>query len=194
MGGFGSGRKGSKRLTTHMLSMDIRTLARRGLLNPGYFSLTWKRSDGQETGNIGIKAETDRLHLSYKYRHPEEEWLPIEAVVEFDWTPCHFGGRRPWFRCPSCGRQCAIIYGGKYFSCRSCHNLAFPSENENPIDRLYRKAWKLREILEAPRDLTRPILHKPRGMHWLTFERLTNKAHELEMQIFSEMDRHPGLF
>ena len=30
----------------------------------------------------------------------ETEWKSTEQRVPILWTACHFGGRRPWFRCP----------------------------------------------------------------------------------------------
>ncbi len=188
MGGYGSGRNGYKVLTSRKMSLDIRTLKRKGYLNPGmHFSWYWKMNNGQEAGSINICTGNDGLSLNYKLRNNEGGWQTIETLVELDWTSCHFGSRRPWFLCPRCSKRVAILYGGKYFNCRNCHCLAYPSENESQTDRLYRKVWKLREQLNAPINMTRPILFKPKGMHWSTFIRLTDKAHQLESQIYSEI-------
>jgi hypothetical protein len=42
-----------------------------------------------------------------------------------EWTFCNFGGERPWWTCPHCGRRCAIVYarGPWPFMCRLCANL-----------------------------------------------------------------------
>ena len=59
MGGIGSGRKRFRSLTTEKLQLDVRSLQRRGYLEPGnYFTLTWT-CDGQEIG--GVKFRTYSL-------------------------------------------------------------------------------------------------------------------------------------
>ena len=194
MGEYGSGRSGFKGLTARKLALDIRTLKRKDRLVPGQtFSWSWKRSDGQDAGNINISTGNDILNLSYRYKYGEDEWKTLEMSIEIDWTRCNFGGKRPWFLCPRCGIRVAILYGGKYFYCRICHNLAYPSENETQIDRLFRKARKLRERLEATSDMTLPINFKPKGMHWDTFVRLLGESQHIEMQIYNEMDRQLGI-
>ena len=54
--------------------------------------------------------------------------------VALDWTPCPFGGARPWFRCPlvvdgePCRHRVRILYrpwGARYFGCRHCHHLTY---------------------------------------------------------------------
>ena len=47
----------------------------------------------------------------------------------FTSTPCHFGGERLWFQCPTpgCHRRAAKLYlGARVFACRRCYNLAYP--------------------------------------------------------------------
>jgi hypothetical protein len=60
----------------------------------------------------------------------------IAYGVRLEWTPCHFGGLRPWWRCPlvtngvACRRRCRILYrpyGSRYFGCRHCHRLSYRS-------------------------------------------------------------------
>jgi len=51
-------------------------------------------------------------------------------LVPLDWTRPHFGGRRPWLRCPAqgCGRRVRILYrplGAPVFACRRCHGLTY---------------------------------------------------------------------
>ena len=64
-------------------------------------------------------------------------------------TPCRFGGRRFWFKCPfvcdgqACGRRVGRVYlprGEKIFGCRICHNLIHRSAREHDArqDRLLR--------------------------------------------------------
>ena len=49
--------------------------------------------------------------------------------IRLEWTPCTFGGSRPWFLCPGCGRRVAILYGpGLPLECRVCRGLGYASQ------------------------------------------------------------------
>lgn len=59
--------------------------------------------------NISIHMEgAERLRLSYRVAGEPREY---RAAIE--WTPCHLGGERPWFLCPSCGRRMAKLSIGE---------------------------------------------------------------------------------
>src|SRR5262249_27391801 len=121
---------GSGRLTCEACkSIDVRRWHREGRLTAGrYFSWQGIR-DGEPSGPIIVRFESDTVVLKYRWRpYGETEWSPIEQRVPIDWTPCHFGGRRPWFVCSGysggryCGRQVAKLYApGKLFACRRCY-------------------------------------------------------------------------
>ncbi len=52
--------------------------------------------------------------------------------IHLEWTPCAFGGSRPWFLCPGegCGRRVAILYGPTFpLLCRLCRDLAYASQS-----------------------------------------------------------------
>ena len=104
------------------------------------------------------------------------KWNPVNMFIKLDWTPCHFGGYRPWFLCPRCGRRAAILYAGQYFYCRVCRDLAYPSENEGRLDRLYRQANKIRRRLNCEPGALNPINIPPKGMHEKTFDRLRSRV------------------
>ena len=139
----------------------------------------FRSSRGEQTGSICYRMEADRMVLNYRHKPPGGEWEPVEQVISFDRTPCNYGGRRTWFRCPRCGKRVAVLYGaGKYFFCRHCYDLTYASQQEGRVDRLMRKAWKIRERLGASMDLTESILFKPKGMHQRTFDRLRKEAEQ----------------
>ncbi len=181
MGGSGSGRgyQGGKATTNDMRTLDVRRLQRDGLLTPGRaFGWQWTRN-GEDVASIQMRTEVDRVMLSYRSRNNGGEWQPMEYPVYLEWTPCHLGGRRAWFRCPvsGCGRHVAILYGGTIFACRHCYRLAYASQREAEDDRARRQAEKIRRRLGWPAGIPNPDRGKPKGMHWRTFERLT-AAHE----------------
>ncbi|QKS29134.1 MAG: hypothetical protein FAZ92_00473 [Accumulibacter sp.] len=177
MGGSGSGRgyQGGKATTNDMRTLDVRRLQRDGLLQPGRaFGWQWT-GNGEEVASIQIRTEVDRVMLSYRSRNNGGEWQPMEYPVYLEWTPCHLGSRRAWFRCPAtgCGRRVAILYGGSIFACRHCYRLVYASQREAEDDRARRRAEKIRRRLGWPAGIANRDGGKPKGMHWRTFERLT---------------------
>jgi len=110
--------------------------------------------------------------------------------VGLEWTPCNFGGERPWFVCPGvrCGRRVAILYGpGKYFLCRHCYDLRYESQREDKKDRALRRAQKITQRLGGSANMTEPFPEKPKGMHHDTYMRLCWKHHEAEMEYLAGM-------
>jgi hypothetical protein len=153
--------------------LDIRYMKQHGLIRLGSIgSLSWFRGD-QQTGSIGFRVKLDCLVLDYRYRSVGGDWEPVQETIWLDWTACHYGGQRPWFRCPWCFRRVAVLCGyGKRFLCRHCYRLPYASQQETYQDRMMQKARKIRERVGASMNLFEPIWQKPKGMHWTTFERL----------------------
>jgi hypothetical protein len=103
------------------------------------------------------------------------------------WTPCRYGGQRPWFIYPGvvngrvCGRRVAILYGaGRYFLCRHCYDLTYESQREDLPTRLISKAQKIRQRLGGTASLVDPFPQKPKGMHWRTYSWLYGKVRTVE--------------
>ena len=115
MGGSGSGRRWqpfANDTTDDYRTLDVRRWQRDGLLTPGRsFNWQWLRN-GETIASIWVRAEADRVTLIYRSQRGNEDWKDQNYPVWLDWTPCHFGGERPWFRCPAmgCGRRVAILY------------------------------------------------------------------------------------
>ncbi len=188
MGGMGSGRHwywGARDTTGDYRAIDVRRWQRDGLLAPHQaFGWEWSR-DGEVVASIRARTEPGRVILTYRHRSGGEEWKDESYPVQLDWTPCNFGGKRPWFLCPAqgCGRRVAILYGGGIFACRHCHQLAYPSQRETYDDRAARRADKIRERLDWEQGILNPKgWKKPKGMHWNTFDRL-NKEHDAFVAI-----------
>ncbi len=111
--------------------LDVRYLYRNGLLNPGLHSIGWS-CGGESAGSIMFRAEDHALTLIYRFRRSGQEGEDVNQKVILDWTPCNYGGRRPWFICGNCGRRVAVVYaGGKYFACRHCYDLTYTSCQES---------------------------------------------------------------
>jgi hypothetical protein len=91
-------------------------------------------------GCRSIKVETQRHSVTLKYqsRSYGEDWSDVEQRVAITWTPCRFGGERPWFVCSVaangvyCGRRVTKLYGAeRLFACRHCYRLAYASQQES---------------------------------------------------------------
>jgi hypothetical protein len=75
MGGFGSGRPrgaGRGRVEAHH-ALDADRLHRAGCLRAGWAG-GWQWDDGEQGASVGLRAEPDRLHLSYSVRVGDGEW------------------------------------------------------------------------------------------------------------------------
>jgi Zn-finger protein len=141
MGGFGSGRHGGGPTVEWCYGLDVLSLHREGAMTACPRGLWVRRTN--EPGR----------------------WL---EGVRLEWTPCTYGGQRPWFVCPrpECGRRCAVLYGERVFECRQCCGLTYESQRETRLARTLRKVNKARSRLGADGL-------KPPRMHWRTFHRLT---------------------
>ena len=116
MGGYGSGRRRIevKQTTSEYLQLDVRAMNRQGALKPGrFFQWAWSRN-GQVVASLPVLADHDRLVLETTGSSGAAPSEKGEYAVAIQWTPCHYGGSRPWFICPAkdCGRRVAILYSG----------------------------------------------------------------------------------
>lgn len=177
MGGIGSGRRrhfGTKNTTEESRPLDIRRLQRGGVLMPGRrFEWQWTIS-GKPVADIQVRVEIERVVLVYRYRRRgESEWQDVEAPVRIDRTPCRYGGTRPWWLCPSCGRRVAVLYAnGRLYACRLCCKLAYSCQRETADDRAARRANSIRRRLGWKPGILNGSEGKPKGMRAKTFARL----------------------
>ena len=127
MGGFDStrwNRVSTKDTVERYHSIDINRLNREGCLQPRYRgSWQWMR-DGERVAWIELRREDDRLHLSYRAGPQGGDGRAVEQSTSIVWTPCRFGGTRPYFICPgmangiACSRRVTKLYGAaRYFLC-----------------------------------------------------------------------------
>lgn len=188
MGGSGSGNhwRWDKRDTVEeTIGLDVRYLARNGMLRPGRHSIHWSRGD-RPSGSIGLWV-TDAgpmpgaITLEYRERRAGGEWRDVSEGIALEWTDCHYGGSRPWLICPACGGRVAILYGGGVgFACRKCWRLVYQSQRETAGGRGLGKAQAIRRRLGGSANMTLPFPPKPPRMHWRTYWRLRREADAAE--------------
>ncbi len=120
-------------------------------------------------GKKGLRLEAQSLELvTFRYAISSRSRQAVRVVchVALEWLPCRFGGQRPYFVCPRCGKRATVVrltWHG--VACRRCIGAGYLSQSLSRIDRLQRKAAKAKAKL--PRDG-----RKPKWMHWNTFDRL----------------------
>ena len=194
MGGRNSGRSGGKTCTDDMRSLDVRRLQSEGLLIDGYsFHRIWTHQ-GREVGRILINVLDDHVQLCYRQSWRGGPWTDCVNTVTLDWSACHFGGRRPWWLCPACGRRVALIYSGHgRYACRNCFQLAYRSQRETEEDLAARRANRVRDRLGWPRGILNSQGGRPKGMHLTTYYRLVDQHNRHSMQAFAGMARSLGL-
>jgi len=158
----GAGRPGWHVRAEHCLRLNIQDLARRKLLNGGVFTWQWtNNSTGALVGAISMATGPDSARLMYSHAD-----APINHVVRIVKTRCNYGGSRPWFMCPRCDRRVGVLFlRAGHFMCRHCGRIAYSSQSEDQIGRMWRRQSKLERRLGE--SWTRP-----KGMHVATHNKI----------------------
>jgi hypothetical protein len=159
---YRAGRPAASAKAEQALRLDVRDLAARGLLNGASFTWRWWDSfTGELVGGISVQTAPALMRLNFTSDGKAKlQTVPILR------TACHLGGARSWLACPRCAKRVAVIYLRRgLFMCRDCSGVAYASQSESNLGRIWRRQRKLEAQLG-------PDQSRPRGMHWSTFERL----------------------
>lgn len=197
MGGRGSGRPAGyagRSTTEDSLPLDVRRLQRSGALAPGRNSSWQWTVNNRVRASIQIRADAWQVELSYTYTAHQRPAEVIHQAVMLETTPCTLGGHRSWFRCPTCARRVAVIYGvGRLFACRTCKSLPYASQRETDDDRAARRADRIRKQLGWMPGILNEPGGKPKGMHWRTFRRLVAEHDTWMTAALAGLGRRLGL-
>ena len=142
---------------------------------------------GPTQGSIRVLLRHGRAELSYR-----KDGTHYRCMIDFTSTPCHFGGERSWFQCPTsgCFRRAAKLYlGARGFACRTCYDLAYQSQCYGQDDRYVAQAAKIRRALGGPEGILDDFPDRPKGMHWRTYERFYRRCEAYERPVFATMKR-----
>jgi hypothetical protein len=162
---YGAGRPGRKPKSDQLRHLDVRRLQRENLLADGlYYGWNWMDDDGTVTSSVSISTHDHGLTVSYRAGGTD-----VAQRVGLASTTCNYGGARPWFSCPHCGRRVALLYLSTQVACRQCFQLSYRSQSEAEGDRAARKQWKIDARLESGKRITAR-----------TRERLTDEMSRLE--------------
>jgi hypothetical protein len=139
-------------------NLSIYELRRSRMLSGHTSGMTRWRSthSGKETAihlTVDVSGEP-YAKFTYTVTDRKGSKTDYDYKVNLVTTPCHFGGVRYWFACPSCGRRAGALYlvpGDVYFRCRQCNNLSYQSRNLSGIGlfgETYRQVEKLRSEIK----------------------------------------------
>jgi hypothetical protein len=172
-------------------AIDVMSLERGGYLAGSRLgSLQWASRDSS-TASVLLTGGRGAVRLDYRVRSRGEDWQPVSQVIPVHWTPCRFGGERPWFICDVssngvyCGRRVAKLYGGgRLFACRRCYRLGYAVQRGGPADRAHHHLACLhRKLGAAYADPSAPTPPKPKWMRWRTFSRITQRIEAANEQL-----------
>jgi hypothetical protein len=173
---YGAGRPGHKAQSGQLLSLDVRDLARRGYVNTdGQTAWRWSRG-GEPAGSISIAVQA-RAALTLIYTATSQGQARDYAErVALVYTPCHFGQSRPWLLCPRCGHRVAKLYlRSARFACRCCQRVAYASQSQDALDRLWGRQHKMEAKLGE-------YWQRPKGMRQRTYDRLIGELSDCEQR------------
>lgn len=180
MGGSGSGRNRWRNRgdIEDTIRLDVRLFQQKRLLQPGTgYIWKWTRGD-QPAGSLESVTKHDRVVLIFRAKRSGGQWRDVRQSVSLTWTACRYGGERPWFVCPDCGRRAAILAAcDALFLCRQCYKLTYRSQNVTPLDRAHRQVAKIEKRLGDP------VWRKPKRMHQVTFQRLLRQLQDRERKV-----------
>lgn len=176
--------------------LSITSLKRDNCLAVGRrFNWIWSRR-GEKVASINIAVEERHaIRLTYQSSRRGADAVQHDYRVEIDWTACHLGGERPWFRCPDCSRRVLDLYGGARYTCRHCRQLNYQCQQASKRDRALDRSWELRRKLGCDTgmfDLPAEYIQRPKGMHRRTFSRHIKKLTAIEIQAEAVMDEVLG--
>ncbi len=203
MGGYGSGHRTHRPTVESESALSVTWILHEGWFQPGTRgTLTWHLQGREEkiVASVGFMTMTRNAlmiidHLTFRGKPAED----LRYAIQVAWTPCHYGGERPWWICPnpSCGRRVATLYlGDRYFLCRHCYRLVYASSQASgTIERPRQRIEKLRQRLGvAPMPPWggyefASFVDRPRYMHHTTYRRIHTalvQATAEEMVWFSQ--------
>lgn len=148
----------------------------------GAFCVSWPSGD-----SICIEAATGIMKLLYSCQGQD-----VREPVHISTVPNNYGGARPFFLCPGCGRRVRFLYlhWGR-FRCRSCARLNYRSQQATkdelyPYDaavKLLRERFRVPEDqIPVPMDIPYFIPERPKGMRWATYCALMERYGALRNQ------------
>lgn len=170
----GAGRPGYRAKAERLLRVDVRQWHRGGYLREGR-TFSWHWSCGDEpAGSIGVRVHgSHSLALQYWIGNQGER-RDASQTIHLAHTLCRYGNSRPWFVCPLCQERAGLLFlRWRRFACRKCQRVAYSSQSEDALDRLWRRQHRIEARLGDG-------WLRPKGMRHRTYDRLFAELIDLE--------------
>jgi ribosomal protein L37AE/L43A len=123
-------------------------------------------------GNDLIICWTSRTNKARQYQ-----------IVGIRETKTNFEGKRKWFVCPNCNRNCASLFDyGSTWWCRKCGNLKYTTASRSKKDRPFSRIETLKRKVEIDYHTPLEILEdweKPPRMRWKTWLAVKDEHNQL---------------
>jgi hypothetical protein len=126
------------RLTVEELAtdcIDVRELYKAGALDGEWVTFRWPELRWPAVRKMRAARYLVLIELQNQV---------VAQQVPVSWTPCNYGGARPWLHC-LCGRRVARLFKGfGGYHCRQCcGNPVYESQTRNKKARSYLQAYRL---------------------------------------------------
>jgi hypothetical protein len=159
---LGAGRPSNKGKAEDYRRVDVRQLAREGMLKEGPWACRWVgREGGRALATLLVEPLGQLVDLTYR-----EGPSTVTSKVSLTWTACHLGGERCWFRCPCCGRRVALLLlEWARIACNRCVATTYRTQRVDVCGRTWIKQRKLEGRLG-------PGLARPAGMSTEIYSRI----------------------
>lgn len=179
-----------KRTTAELPQIDCRAWFKEGKLTadgPREYRIYGSSLSG---ACLHADAHFQRLELCLRRWANGKPFDWAHCTVRIIFTPCHYGGSRPWFCCPrsGCQRRVAVLHlASTEIACRKCLDLGYQSQRQNKGTRALEIARRSRLLLGGSINLTLPPPTRPKGMHAKTYHRLVSKITDADARFFAEL-------
>ena len=134
---WGAGRPAHRLKAENAIALDVNYLSRNGHLDDGNWKRLFWRQYGEERMQGLVKAFDHHITLDIG---ATTHWLYLTQ------TPCHLGGHRRWFICPSCQNRMGVLYlRNRRFGCRTCQKISYQSQSGDAEDRM---VWRYHTLYD----------------------------------------------
>lgn len=108
-------------------------------------------------------------------------------TIQVSSLPCHYGGHRYYWHCPTCSKRVSVLYGAGRYACRHCIGANYHSQLIQPLDRLFERVSIIRARLGWQQGIAHGKGSRPHGMHHSTYDRLVSEHDQLTQKIIGAL-------
>jgi hypothetical protein len=129
------------------------------------------------------------------FGEPQSYLDTTEGIFRLTWTPCTYGGERPWFVCPVCERRVAKLFSPRIrtrpdWACRHCHDLRYDCQVKPPTFAAIHQ-WKEARARLGATIYDRVVdIKRPKRMHWKTYRRLLEDVRRADDAVNAAFDAY----